>query len=300
MLDLAGLRTRAAFVGAVRSFFQQRGFLEVDTPLRLPVIIPETNIVPIVADGLYLQASPELCMKMILAQGGEKIFQICPSFRREEIGRHHAEEFLILEWYRKGADYLQLMEDCRALVCSVAAEMQQYEPRPFARVDIDGQWQKLSVAEAFARYSPQLLDQALAEGLFDQLLVEYIEPHLGKKRPVFLYDYPVALGSLAKVSAKDRRWAERFELYIDGVEIANGFSELIDEKEQRRRFAAEIENIRRIHGRKTAMPEKFLEKLPEMGPAAGIALGLERLLLLLLNREELSAVQCFDIKKDFM
>ncbi len=300
MLDVDGFRLRAAFFSAVRNFFVQQDFLEVDTPLRLPVVIPETHIAPIMADGLYLQASPELCMKMILAQGAERIFQICPCFRRGESGRLHAEEFTLLEWYRGGADYLQLMDDCRALVCTLAKEMRQYCPHPFAGIGIDGQWQKLSVAEAFARYSPIGVEEALAEACFEEMLVEYIEPHLGRKVPTFLYDYPVSLGSLARVSASDSSVVERFELYINGVEIANGFSELADESEQRRRFAVEIDAIKRIYGRNAVMPEKFLKKLSAMGDAAGIALGVERLLMLLAGRESLAEVQGFELYNDFL
>ncbi len=299
MLDIAGFRLRAAFFKAVRNFFWQKGFLEVDTPLRLPLVIPEANIVPINADGLYLQASPELCMKMILAEGAERIFQICPSFRKNERGRRHSEEFTMLEWYRKDADYFQLMEDCKELITAIVDEMKPYVRSPFSGGAFDGEWEKLSVAEAFARYSPVSLDEALKKDLFDELLVEYIEPNLGVNTPLFLYDYPVALGSLARVSAKDCRWAERFELYINGVELANGFSELSDEKEQRQRFSVEIETIERLFGRKAIMPENFLQKLPQLGEAAGIALGLERLLMLLLNKDELGEVQGFNLDKDF-
>ncbi len=300
MLDIDGLRLRAAFLDAVRNFFVEQEFLEVDTPVRLPVIIPETHIAPLIADGLYLQASPELCMKMILAQGAERIFQICPCFRGGEVGRLHAEEFTLLEWYRKGADYVQLMDDCRALVCSVAAAMKAFEAAPFAGIAIDGPWQRITVADAFVQYSPVSLEEALAKEMFEELLVEHIEPHLGIKTPTFLYDYPVSLGSLARVSATDCRVVERFELYIGGVEIANGFSELADENEQRQRFIAEIDSIRENYGRKAAMPEKFLERLPAMGEAAGIALGVERLLMLLINSDKLSDIQSFDIYKDFL
>ncbi len=299
MLDIEGLRLRAAFLCAVRNFFAQQDFLEVDTPVRLPVIIPETHITPVIADGLYLQASPELCMKMILAQGAERIFQICPCFRKEEKGRLHAEEFTLLEWYRKDADYFQLMDDCRALVCSVVAAMKKYEAAPFAGIVIDGAWQRITVADAFTQYSPVSLEEALAKDMFDELLVEHIEPYLGTKIPTFLYNYPVSLGSLARISATDCRIVERFELYIGGVEIANGFSELADENEQRQRFIAEIETIEQMYHRKTVMPEKFLERLSAMGEAAGIALGLERLLMLLTNRKRLSDIQSFDIYKDF-
>ena len=123
MLDPQGLRIRAALFSAVRLFFTAQGFLEVDTPLRQPVIIPESNIVPLTADGQYLQTSPELCMKRLLAAGCPRIFQICPCFRKDERGRRHLEEFTMLEWYRRDADYHALMTDCEDLLRSVARQI---------------------------------------------------------------------------------------------------------------------------------------------------------------------------------
>ncbi|PIE72844.1 MAG: EF-P lysine aminoacylase GenX [Deltaproteobacteria bacterium] len=300
MLDLYRLRLRATFLGAVRRFFDRQEFLEVDTPLRLPVIIPETHIVPVEADGLYLQASPELCMKQLLAGGAERIYQICSGFRKGERGRLHSEEFRILEWYRRRADYFQLMEDCERLVGAVAASLADPpELIPFAGLSLAGSWQRLSVAEAFARYSPTTLEESLERGIFEQMLVEHIEPCLGRKRPLFLYDYPVSLGSLARISRTDSRWVERFELYMDGIEIANGFSELYDPREQRARFATEIERISALYGREMAMPEGFLSQLAKMGPAAGIALGLDRLFMLAINKTRLKAAQSFCLEEDF-
>lgn len=290
MLDPKRLHLRAAFFRLVREFFSQGGFLEVDTPLRQPVYIPESNITPLAVDGQYLQTSPELCMKRLLAAGNNKIFQICPCFRKEERGRLHLEEFQMLEWYRTGADYRQLMLDCESLLQFLLRGLDSLQFTDsitvlsfFAGIDFSGHWQRLTVAEAFFRYSPMPLDQVLRQDKFDEILVEFIEPHLGKKSPAFLYDYPLQLGSLARRKTADPTVAERFELYINGVEIANGFSELTDAWEQRERFAHEIAVIKTNSGRDAVMPERFLADLDKLTSAAGIALGLDRLFMSALN-----------------
>jgi lysyl-tRNA synthetase class 2 len=300
VLDRDGLHLRAAFLRLIRSFFHRQGFLEVDTPLRQPVYIPERHIVPLAAEREYLQTSPELCMKRLLAAGSSKIFQICPCFRKEEKGRLHLEEFLMLEWYRTGADYHRLMLDCEALL----RYLQDNLPAPrvsagaagppvFSGIDLTGRWQRLTVAEAFSSYSPIPLAQALENDRFDEILVDFIEPHLGTASPVFLYDYPVALGALAKKKTGNPAVAERFELYINRVELANGFSELTDPTEQRARFLAEIAAIKAITGREVAMPERFLADLGQLDTAAGIAMGLDRLFMLATNRLRIAEAVTF-------
>lgn len=295
MLDVHGLQQRSALLQAVRSFFRERGCLEVDTPIRLPVLLPEVNILPFASDGWFLQPSPELCMKRLLARGCTDIFQICHCFRREERGRLHQPEFTMLEWYRTGWDYTDLMQECEELVNVLAAavpDLPGVPPGPAIRrggclVDLAPPWERLTVAEAFRRYAGIEARDALAAGDFDEVLVTLVEPHLGCERPVFLSDYPVELGSLARKSAADPGVAERFELYIAGIEIANGFSELVDPAEQRHRFSGEITAIR-ARGDTAAMPERFLADLERLEPTAGIALGLDRLCMLLLGRATLS------------
>lgn len=306
MLDRDGLHLRAAFFRCIRSFFYQQDFLEVDTPLRQPVYLPESNIVPLASEQEYLQTSPELCMKRLLAAGNNRIFQICPCFRKEERGRLHQEEFQMLEWYRTGADYHQLMFDCEALLRFLKENL---SPRQltdygaglqlFSGLTLGARWRRITVAEAFSRYSPVPLQQALEEDRFDDILVECIEPHLGKGVPVFLYDYPVELGSLAR-----RRWdnpavVERFELYIQGIELANGFSELTDVEEQRNRFIDEIATIKENTGREAAMPERFLADLGQLDTAAGIAMGLDRLFMIATNRQHITEVVTF-APEDFL
>ncbi len=300
MLSIEGLHKRAAFFRCIRSFFHDQGFLEVDTPLRQPVYIPERNIILISSEGQYLQSSPELCMKRLLAHGCDKIFQISRCFRKGEIGRLHLEEFRLLEWYRSGCDYMQLMTDCESLLRHVNEAMKSNstgcgDPNAiehFSGIDLSTRWQRLTVADAFAKYSPIPLARVLDTDCFDEILTEYVEPHLGIGGPVFLYAYPYQLASLARINPSNPTIAERFELYIEGVELANGFSELTDEYEQRLRFEKEIAAIR-TEGRDVVMPERFLRDLEKLKEAAGIALGVDRLFMLALNCKSITSAVTF-------
>lgn len=301
LLSIKGLHSRAAFLRFIRVFFHEQGFLEVDTPLRQPVYLPESNIVPIIAEEQFLQTSPELCMKRLLAHGCEKIFQLSHCFRKGERGRLHLEEFQMLEWYRTGCDYQQLMVDCENLLGFLAEAMQNYidtcgtpeAQRIFPDINFETPWQRLTVAEAFALYSPVSLDQALDVASFDEILTEHVEPQLGRKSPTFLYDYPGQLASLARKCPSNQGIAERFELYIQGVELANGFSELTDQYEQRCRFQEEITAIHTTRGRIAVMPERFLQDLGELGEAAGIALGVDRLFMLAMGFKNIAAAVTF-------
>lgn len=297
MLSVERLHLRAAFFRAIRTFFHRQGFLEVDTPIRQPVYIPERNIELFTAETHYLQASPELSMKRLLACGCERIFQIGHCFRKGEVGRLHLEEFQMLEWYRTDSDYTQLMTDCeqlvRAVVAALAAAWPGSDPGLLSGFDLSPAWQRLTVAEAFRQFCPCSVGEALADGRFDELLVEYVEPMLGHDSPVFLYDYPVELASLAKKSPSDPRVAERFELYIQGIELANGFSELTDAVEQRHRFVEEIAAIRIGRGQDVLMPERFLADLARLERAAGIAFGVDRLFMLLIGSTSISSAVPF-------
>ena len=240
-------------------------------------------------------------MKRLLAHGCKKIFQLSHCFRKDEVGRLHLEEFQLLEWYRTGCDYTQLMADCQAFLLYLHAALKDYfatcgapsAPDLFFGIDLSPGWQKLTVAEAFAQFSPIPLQQALDFGSFDEILTEHIEPHLGMDAPVFLYAYPHQLASLARKSPSSPNIAERFELYIKGVELANGFSELTDEQEQRSRFVKEIAIIHTCSGRNVVMPERFLEDLGRLEEAAGIALGVDRLFMLVMNCESINSAVTF-------
>ena len=297
MLSIRDLHLRAALFRSIRLFFHQQKFLEVDTPLRHSVILPEANIIPLMSGELYLQTSPELYMKRLLASGCGKLFQICPCFRKEECGRRHLEEFMMLEWYRLDADYHQLMEDCERLIPFILEQLCHAGDFPLEEgaggIISSPPWRRLQVDEAFAKWSPMPVAEALDRDCFDELLVEYIEPKLGVDGPVFLYDYPEQLASLAKKKDRNDGRAERFELYIDGVEIANGFSELTDPAEQRRRFAEELSRIQERRQVVQEMPERFLQELGRIGKAAGIALGVDRLFMLLLGKESIAEAVTF-------
>ena len=270
---------------AIRLFFVERGFLEVDTPVRIPANAPEAHIEPEMSGNWFLQTSPELCMKRLLSAGCTALFQICKCFRRSERGDRHLPEFTMLEWYRTECDYRGLMEDCEQLLLFLANCLKSGTTIRVGShsVSLQPPWQRLTVGKAFQRYAPQSLDESLAAGTFDEMLCTHIEPRLGIESPVFLYDYPIALGSLARRKQSDPTLAERFELYIGGMELANGFSELTDPAEQRRRFSKEREAIQ-VHGRQPGpMAESFLTALENLEEAAGIALGVDRLAMVLWN-----------------
>ena len=295
MPTLRGLHLRAAVIRAVRAFFEQAGYLEVDTPLRLPSLAPEPHIVVQESGPWFLQTSPELCMKRLLARGYPRIFQLCHCFRKGERGRRHLSEFAMLEWYRAGCDCHGLMAETEELLVAVAKQLGMGEALVYQgqRIALGAPWERLTVAEAFARHASVSVEEALREGRFDEVLVEYIEPRLGKRRPTFLYEYPAALGSLARLKPGDPAVAERFELYVAGLELANGFSELTDPAEQRRRFLADQKAIR-CQGREPGpMPEKFLDDLAAMPEAAGIALGLDRLAMLFADAVTIDQVVAF-------
>lgn len=289
------LKLRATMIRTIRRFFLDRDFLEIETPLRIPAPAPEPHIDAVASDGWFLQTSPELCMKRLLAAGYRKIFQICRCFRAGERGSRHLPEFTMLEWYRAEADYLTLMEDCEALITRVAAEFGlggavSWQGR---RIDLTPPWERITVREAFARYAPLTVEEALRQDRFDEIMVSAIEPHLGGEHPVFLYEYPAALGALARVKPDDPSLAERFELYIASLELANAFSELTDAEEQRRRFEEAARARSRNNRLVYPMPERFLTALSRMPPSAGIALGVDRLAMIFADQSEIDAVVAF-------
>jgi len=282
---LKHLKKRAVIINAIRTFFQNDNFLEVETPLRLPSIIPEAHIDSIDTEGWFLQASPELCMKRLVSMGYDKIFQICKCFRRNERGEKHLPELTMLEWYVKNENYHDLMERCQHLIRYVARKTQSngallYQDKS---IDLNHDFTRLSVEDSFLKYSDTTLEKACARGIFDEIMGFEIEPNLGIDRPVFLYDYPASSGSLAKLKPDNIKFAERFELYIAGIELANGFSELTDPKELRVRFESELAQRKAAGKSNASMPEKFLAALSKMPETAGIALGLDRLVMVFCN-----------------
>jgi elongation factor P--(R)-beta-lysine ligase len=292
---LQNLRLRARIIRTVRQFFAENDYLEIETPIRIPAPAPEAHVDAQPSGNWFLQTSPELCMKRLLAAGYPRIFQICKCFRRGERGRRHLPELTLLEWYTAGADYKGMMTQCEALICAVArqagfGDVLRYNGQ---RIDLTPPWPRLTVAEAFGRFTSLSADQALKENRFDELLALEIEPQLGVEKPLFLYDYPAACGALARLKPSNRRLAERFELYIGGLELCNAFTELTDANEQRARFDAERESRRQAGLTVYPMPERFLETLKDMPDAAGNALGIDRLVMLFADTTEIDDVVAF-------
>jgi elongation factor P--(R)-beta-lysine ligase len=286
---------RAGLIQAIRHFFTEKKYLEVETPYLIPAPAPEFHIDAVAGDAGFLHTSPELCMKRLLAAGYPRIFQICKCFRQGERGGRHLPEFTLLEWYRAEADYLGLMDECEEMVVFVLGELglPPVLETQGKTLDLRRPWLRFTVQEAFEQYASTPLEQAIANGRFDETLVVEVEPHLGFPKPVFLYHYPSALAALARLSKDDLGVAERFELYVAGVELANAFSELTDPAEQRARFEMEMAK-RKQHGKTVyPMPEKFLRALPFMPESAGIALGVDRLVMLLSHQKEIDRVVSF-------
>ena len=273
------LEKRARIVQAIRAFFIERNFLEVETPQRIPANAPEFYINAIPSGDWFLQTSPELAMKRLLAADYGDIFQISHCWRQGERGSKHLPEYSMLEWYRPDHDYFQLMNDCEELLNHLLPEAFLHYQQ--LQVDLTPPWPRLTVQQAFERYADCSVEESLAQDRFDEILSQQNEPQLPTDRPTFLIEYPASQASLARLRATDASVAERFELYLGGLELANAFSELTDADEQRKRFQAEEQ--RREEAGKTAYPPAiaFLNELSRLPEAAGIALGIDRLIMLL-------------------
>jgi lysyl-tRNA synthetase class 2 len=283
------LSLRHELLKEIRAFFDGSGYLEVETPCLVPSTVPESHIDLFrTQGGLLLAASPEPQMKRLLAEGHERIYQVTRAFRQGEEGRWHNPEFTILEWYRSGADHRDLMEETQELVLRLYRRAGRTEPG-FTRMSVD---------EAFGRWAEWRPSSAWDEERFYRDLVERVEPRLGDMGAVFLTDYPAGAASLARLSRPDPSVCERFELYIDGIEIANAFSELTDPAEQRSRL--EQANTRRARAGRPEYPidERFLEALEAGLPhSAGIAVGLDRLVAVVAGIGGVDGAMAFSWKK---
>jgi len=289
------LQLRAVIIQTIRKFFIGCDYLEVETPVRIPAPAPEAHIDAVESDGWFLQTSPELCMKRLLAAGAHRIFQICRCFRQGERGRLHLPEMTILEWYRIDSTYEDIMDECETLIAAIARKIGSEDILTYQgrEIEVTPPWPRISVSDAFKKFGSIPVEKALEQDQFDHIMVTDIEPNLGQIQPVFLYDYPASCGALARLKPEDSRYAERFELYIGGLEICNAFSELADPVEQRERFEREQDH-RRASGRSVyPMPDKFLEALADMPEAAGNALGIDRLMMLLADAKQIDEVVAF-------
>ncbi len=286
---------RARMVQAIRRFFVENDYLEVETPHIIPAPPPETHIDAVSVGSGYLHTSPEVCMKRLLAAGIPNLFQISKCFRADERGAFHLPEFTLLEWYRTGIEYHTLMDECRELILWIANTLGlggtiRYQGR---EIDLEGSWSRISIKEAFDRYASVSLKTAMKKEHFDEIMVQEIEPHLISEGPTFLYDYPAEFAALARLKANNPEFAERFELYIGGLELANGFSELTDAREQRARFEKEGQKRFDLGKECYPMPEKFLNSLEYMPEAAGVAVGVDRLTMIFADRPLIDDVVTF-------
>jgi lysyl-tRNA synthetase class 2 len=289
------LMLRADILRAIRLFFVQNDYLEVETPIRIPAPAPETHIDAQEADGWFLQTSPELCMKRLLAAGFPRIFQICRCFRKQERGRNHLPEFTLLEWYTAGHTYLKMMIQCENLIQFVAATVGHptFIMYRNCRISLSSPWDRMTVSEAFDRYAQTSMIDALAQDRFDEIMATQIEPFLGNDRPLFIHDYPASCSALARLKPDNPSVAERFELYVAGLELCNAFTELTDPIEQRSRFEAE-QRLRRHAGKQVyPLPESFLTALNDMPLSSGNAMGVDRLILLLTDANSIDDVVSF-------
>jgi elongation factor P--(R)-beta-lysine ligase len=286
------LHLRASLIQNIRLFFIKHDFLEVETPIRIPAPAPEEYIEALPSGDWFLQTSPELCMKRLLAAGYPRIFQICKCFRTDERGQRHLPEFTMLEWYVAGFDYRQLMDQCEEMIIAVTDNL-GFVHKQDKQINLEPPWERFTVQEAFARYAPVTLEESLEQNEFDEIFVEYIEPNLGINKPTFIYDYPAKLAALARLKKNDKSTAERFELYIGGLELANGFSELTDTREQRQRFAAALKFRAQKGFAAYPLPEKFLNSLEEMPASSGIALGIDRLAMVFAKANSIDEVVPF-------
>ncbi|MFN3243327.1 MAG: EF-P lysine aminoacylase EpmA [Planctomycetota bacterium] len=311
---IAVLRERAALVARTRAFFAARDVLEVDTPLLGDGLVVEAHIDPIPcrvrlgAEGevaRHLLTSPEAPMKRLLAAGSGPIYQFAHAFRDGEVGRRHAVEFTMLEWYRPGFDHRDLMGEVEALVQELlpgaghgSFERCSYRELFVQKVQVDPFATSLpELRAACARVGvdvPDGFDDGTLDDALDLLLVSHVEPRLGRGRPLFVHGYPPSQAALAQVRSDGDGppSADRFELYVDGVELANGYHELADADEQRRRF--EQANRDRIALGRPALPvdEDLLAALAAgLPPCAGVALGFDRLVMLALGRDRIDDVR---------
>ncbi|OGL73371.1 EF-P lysine aminoacylase GenX [Candidatus Uhrbacteria bacterium RIFCSPHIGHO2_02_FULL_57_19] len=329
------VRKRAEFFSGIREFFRRQGFLEVDPPALLAFPGMEPYLDPFelrLRDDqgrsvrAFLSTSPEYAAKKLLAAGFEKLFMLSRTFRNGEpliASGMHNPEFTMLEWYRAYASYLEIMDDAEALVRWLCRRIHGTEAFRFRgeTFDLRGPWERLSVADAFWKYAAVDLDAALDrrallrivrekghrpkdderyEDLFFRIFLSEVEPALGHGRPTILYDYPLALAAMAKTSEDEPVHAERFEIYIGGVELGNAFTELNDPTEQKRRLEEERALRRKLKKTDYPIDQDFIRVLETgMPPSGGIALGVDRLLMVLLDARSIEEVILFPAREQF-
>ncbi len=324
------LEQRSRVIAAIRAYFVREKFHEVETPaLQVsPGLEPHLmafktsleNPFGLSAEDLYLHTSPEFTMKKLLVAGLPRIFQLARCYRNRERSHTHHPEFTMLEWYRSGAPYTKIMEDCEALLraCMRAVPERALFTWNGVSADVFGKWERITVCEAFQRHTKidimRTIDEKnngdavlLAreanrlgisvfasdswEDIFFRIFLEKIEGKLGVGAPTILYDYPISMAALSRPKVSDPRFAERFELYVCGLELANAFGELTDARVQRERFEADMKKKEELYGFRYPVDEDFLTALEFGFPeSSGIALGVDRLVMLATGASDIDDV----------
>ncbi|NCN45031.1 MAG: EF-P lysine aminoacylase GenX [Candidatus Pacebacteria bacterium CG10_big_fil_rev_8_21_14_0_10_36_11] len=329
------LLTREKVFDGLRNFFKTQGFHEVETPLLVkhPGTEPylevfKTELVtPEKTQNAFLLTSPEYAMKKLIAGGMGDLFQICKSFRNHEgLSERHNPEFTILEWYRVNADYTKIMNDFEQLLLSLVEKIQNrtdgkitYQGKEY---DISAPYTRISVAEAFEKYVGVTTDELLSvaalkkvagsrgyqvdeettwEGVYNQLFLNEIEPQLiDQNKPVIIYDYPASQAALSKKKDSDPRFAERFEIYLGGLELGNAFTELTDAVEQKARFEEELALRKQLGKTEYGLDQDYIDALASgLPPTGGIAVGVDRLVMLLADAQDINETIFFPAEEIF-
>lgn len=314
--SIGTLRNRALIIRQIRAFFEKADYWEVETPLLSRESIVDAWIdpmsVPVESGNFYLQTSPEAHMKRLLSAGADRIYQLTHSFRKGEQGSRHNPEFTMLEWYACKQTHHHQMEFVESMVrhlclslCDQIESVPQLDTLPFKRLTYQQAGEKILGCNLLKQTCEQLRDLALShklsppdslsledrDGWLNLILAELLEPHLGKEHPTFLYDYPASQAALAIIRNEEPPVAERFELYIQGIEFCNGYHELGDEQELRERFKHQ-KALRTSEERPNSpIPELFLSAMKSGYPASsGVAMGVDRLVMWLLGKECIAQV----------
>jgi lysyl-tRNA synthetase class 2 len=268
MTSIEKLKARDALMQSIRAFFDYVGFVEVETPIRMKTPCMELHIDAEPSGSRWLRTSPELYHKKLLAQGAQNIFEIGKCFRQGERGDRHHPEYTMLEWYRAGGDYNAMLADTQALISKVLSGVSGSQP-----------WKIWTVEEAYEEFAGWNPVKNFDADRFDFDMVEKIEPALPKDVPVILKDYPAECCALARLKADNPQVAERWELYLGGIEMANAYSELTDPVEQRARFEKWGEQRQSLEKALYPIDEEFIQCLKKIPSAGGCALGIDRLLM---------------------
>ncbi|MFH0750186.1 MAG: EF-P lysine aminoacylase EpmA [Candidatus Gottesmanbacteria bacterium] len=324
---------RERVIKIIRSFFDKHQFHEVETPILIAHPAAESYLDVFETTLLdrnrnkkvaYLSTSPELALKKLIVAGIGNCYSITKSFRNTETNSNtHMPEFSILEWYRVGSHYEKIMDDCEKLLRSICLQLTKSTILHYQGIsfDLNQKWERISVKEAFKQYADVDLDTFFSlkkaqnvskergytilssttwEELYNQMFLNEIEPHLGKEKPTIIYGFPNAVAALSKKNEDDPRYANRFEFYIGGLELGDCYEELTDWKEQQKRFDAELAEIKRLGKTSYVYDHDFIKALKVgMPETSGIAVGLDRLIMLFGNMTDISDTTFFPSKELF-